>query len=650
MVSRTVANHYIEARQIPTQNVVVLRDVPEGLAIDLDPFRDKILKPLLAEIDARGISSLARVVAYSADFPTTVRIAAHTKQLEDPNAKKYQLPAASITGLTYFYRFVLADQPGYLSFASNLYARGKFERHFVNPFKDEKKDEFEQATRLNGEEKYDESAAIWESLYEAHPSMPSLAIRAAENYSLNDQADKAVEMILAALKAGWWSANYLRDTPELQKHLDDSRIAQALPLLDDAPTSNQGPQAFSASVGWTLTGSRVPIKDGGIPYLCSCSLAVVRPGASTLSDAVRILNRASKCDRTFPKGRFAFGASSDVRSKTRFSGIADAIVYLQQLGFETEIFRSRVPTRTGAMIGLMTGSSNVDLLSQDWIFVRGAIAENLTSFGGKFDTPSQTKLTAFLSAGAAMSSGAVHEPYSLPFKFPSPMLYPYYARGLSAIEAFYQSVMSPYQLLIVGDPLAQPFARAPDELVDVKLVTEGKQRLRLSRRALGLKVPKTKTSTIEISINDRLFQVTPAVPTIDINWPENTSGIFDVRVTLTGLDRTEPRVTFVSQIDVKGEHPAPEASVTRSREEGRGPGDDGSNAEPIEVSMLCPGADRMELLHLGEVVASVDSDMGVVKVETNKLGGGPLRFRPVAYFGEAKVRGRTLVDQADSDK
>ncbi len=656
MVSRTVANYYIDSRKIPTKNVVVLRDVPSGLHIELEAFRDQILKPLLAEIDARGISPAARVIAYSAGFPTAVKISSHREKLSDPTAKKYQLPVASITGLTYFYRYVLADNPGYLSFASNLYARGKFERHFLNPFAGEKKSEFEAAMKLLEEEKYAESAEIWRKLHEGHPkTMPALAIRAAEAYSLDGQAEPAVEMIRAALKAGWRSSSYLTETPALEKHLGDPLIQKALPYLDDSPIAWQGPQAFSSSVGWTLTGSPVEIKDGGIPYLCACSLAVVHPNGSTLADAVRILLRAGKGDRTFPRGRFAFSTTADVRSKTRFPGIADTIVYLQENGFETEVFNAVVPSKQGAIAGLMLGTSTADVMGKPWILVRGSIAENLTSFGGAFDIGSQTKLTAFLSAGAAMSSGAVAEPYSLQYKFPTPMLYGYYARGLSAIESFYQSVASPYQLLIVGDPLAQPFAKAPDELVASSFVTEGKRRLKLLRRSLRLKLPKSRPASLELSIDDRLFQVIPLtgavdVQTVEINWPEGTSGIYDVRATLTGLDRTEPRVTFLSEVDVQGDHPAPTATITKARSQVDGFGNDGSNATPIEISLECSGADRIELHHLGQSVASVETEKGTVTVETKTLGGGPLRFRPIAFFGETKVRGKTLIDQVDALK
>src|SRR5439155_20914049 len=79
--------------------------------------------------------------------------------------------------------------------------------------------------------------------------------------------------------------------------------------------------------------------------------------------------------------------------------------------------------------------------------------------GGVFDNGSQTKLTEFLRYGAAGASGTVAEPLAIWMKFPLPYVHVHYAEGCSLAEAFYQSVFGPYQLLIVGDPLARPFAK-----------------------------------------------------------------------------------------------------------------------------------------------------------------------------------------------
>ena len=650
-ISRTVANHYIEFRKIPTKNVIVLDDAPSNLIVDLKTFRDNILRPILEQLDQRGLAATARVIAYSADLPTSVKISSHVAKITDPNVKKFQRGIASINGLTYFYRYVLSDDAGYLSFSSNFYARGKFIRHFINPFKGELKERFNQAVDLHESEEFEEAAKVWNELHEKHPGMPAIAIKAAECYSESGQDQRAVELLLAAIKAGWWSATYLQDTPSLQRHLEERRLKVAIKFLDQGPIAWQGPVAFASNAGWTVAGDRIPAKQGGIPYLMSCSLAVVCPNGSTLPDAIRILRRASKCDRTYPRGRFAFCSSNDVRAKTRAPGIADTIVYLQELGHDTEIFKSRLPTREGGIAGLMAGTPTATFDgSHKWILERGAIAENLTSYGGVFNNTSQTKLTEFLLAGAAMSSGAVTEPFSLQFKFPTPMLYAYYARGLSAIESFFQSVASPYQLLIVGDPLAQPFARPPDDYIDINFETEGKPKMVLTRRPLRLKVPKTPAAAIEISINDRPFRATAAAPKVEISWPAGSSGIFDVRATLTGLDSTEPRVTFLEQIEVPGDRAVPLATIVKSRTGVDNLIDDGSKASSLEIKLSCKGADRIELYHWGKPLAEVSGDEGSVEIEASQLGGGPLRLRPLAYFGEAQVMGRTIVDDPSEGK
>src|SRR5205807_8481139 len=93
-------------------------------------------------------------------------------------------------------------------------------------------------------------------------------------------------------------------------------------------------------------------------------------------------------------------------------------------------------------------------------FVPGAIADNLTSYGGIIFGPNdQTSLLPFLYAGASMSYGTVIEPCNYLEKFPSPQSYFYQARGFSLAESYYQSVTNPYQGLIVGEPLSAPFAQ-----------------------------------------------------------------------------------------------------------------------------------------------------------------------------------------------
>jgi uncharacterized protein (TIGR03790 family) len=94
-------------------------------------------------------------------------------------------------------------------------------------------------------------------------------------------------------------------------------------------------------------------------------------------------------------------------------------------------------------------------------FVSGALADHLTSFGGRLDGKhSQGTVLEWISAGATASHGSVSEPCNHLQKFPHPQwLLQHYAQGATAIEAYWKSVRWPLQSLFVGEPLAAPFAR-----------------------------------------------------------------------------------------------------------------------------------------------------------------------------------------------
>jgi hypothetical protein len=82
--------------------------------------------------------------------------------------------------------------------------------------------------------------------------------------------------------------------------------------------------------------------------------------------------------------------------------------------------------------------------------------------GWIYGATDQTTLLAFLNAGASGSYGTVSSrAIAYPQKFPSPQDYFYQARGFSLAECYYMSLANPYQGLIVGEPLAAPFARPP---------------------------------------------------------------------------------------------------------------------------------------------------------------------------------------------
>jgi hypothetical protein len=107
-------------------------------------------------------------------------------------------------------------------------------------------------------------------------------------------------------------------------------------------------------------------------------------------------------------------------------------------------------------MGLLMGAEEVDP-SQIGSFAPGAMAEHLTSWSAEFQRP-QTKVTEWLKAGATASVGAVVEPYSNHNKFPSARFYAHYTSGCTMLESLYLSIACPLQALMLGDPMAKPYA------------------------------------------------------------------------------------------------------------------------------------------------------------------------------------------------
>ncbi len=666
-VSRTLANHYVLARQIPAANVIVLDDVPDGLKVSLDDFKTKILRPILKQIDGRGIANQTNVVAYSAGFPTAVDVSSHTARMTDENVKKFQRPTASITGMTFFYRFVLADDPNYLNWYSNLYARGRFERHFANPFSGEKKERFDDAMAKREAGEHAAAAKIFGELFDEYESLSPIAVRAAESHASAGNDDQAREWLIKAIRAGWVSATYLRQSEPLEKIVENSAIARVLDRLSDAPISAQGPIGFDGRRGWTGSGNWVGTKQGGIHYLLSCMLGVVHPRGSTVRQAAEVLTRASEADLTRPNAKVGFSKTGDVRTKTRFPNFGDALVWLAARGRPTDVFESPLPRDGDDYVGLVLGTASMNLDGVPWRLVPGAIAESLTSTGAAFETDSQTKLTELLHLGAAMSSGAVAEPYSLQFKFPLPIMHAYYAEGASAIEAFYLSVTSPYQLLVVGEPICQPFASPPSETVRITLGGEEGNQISMERKPLGdgLGIRGSDTSEIRIFVEGKLVKASPPIKTIQMNLPDKLSGAVNVRVVLVGRNPAEPRLGFSDVLDLRGTLPIPTAELESAappdkenddqpdageEDSGNGDanGDDVANtARASLVRVDCPGADRVSLLLGMETIEEIEGESGTIQVDAQDWGDGPLRLRPIAFFGDVKVPGHELVIHAD---
>ncbi len=220
------------------------------------------------------------------------------------------------------------------------------------------------------------------------------------------------------------------------------------------PASCSLPDASSNSYAF----SELPFREAPPDTAATNAFLVTMLTASNLASADLILSRGVASDSTFPTQAVYLARTSDVARSVRFVEFDNAIFASRVRGNDALVWVNSNATSFTNLLGLMTGLAGLALPTN--AFVSGAISDSLTSFAGKlFENSGQTPLLAFLNAGASGSYGTVFEPCNYTQKFPDPRVYFYQERGFCLAEACYQSLLNPYQGILVGEPLSAPFAR-----------------------------------------------------------------------------------------------------------------------------------------------------------------------------------------------
>ena len=196
-------------------------------------------------------------------------------------------------------------------------------------------------------------------------------------------------------------------------------------------------------------------------------------GEST-GQAIRRLQAGMRQHGSPLSGQVFFLTSDDIRTKCRSWQFADAAAELKQLGQSAQILPLAEATPASAAWGIMAGAAVLDPARLPRL-VHGSLAEHLTSYAAIFYGHTyQTKLSAWLQAGAAGSAGTVTEPMSIWAKFPHARLFVHYASGCTLLESLAQAVACPLQLVAVGDPLLAPWTKPQGlTLINLNDKTEG---------------------------------------------------------------------------------------------------------------------------------------------------------------------------------
>jgi uncharacterized protein (TIGR03790 family) len=378
-------------------------------------------------------------------------------------------------------------------------------------------------------------------------------------------------------------------------------------------------RAFRSRYAWTAQREKTKDSKQGQRYFISSVLGLTVERGNTLPEIVQYLRTAAQVDGHGKQGTFYFMRRTRHPRTTPRQECFDTVAnQMRAEGATVEIIEGELPEGKQVQ-GLMAGVGKFDLAARGVSIAPGAFCDDLTSYGGEFTNPAQTKLSAFLRAGAAGASGTVIEPYNFQAKFPLPSLHLHYFRGCSLGEAFYQSVQGPYQILLVGDPLCQPWAKPPKVEVsgikpDQRVTGTVEIRTRLAP-AEG-----TKSGTCELFIDGRLAVPQPFPPALPI--PLDTAklapGRHELRVVASTGDELEMQGRATVEFDVASD----DSQLVSIAIE---PKPIVPKAGQLIVKVKAPAATtQINILQNRRVVGKIAGSRGTVSIPARQLGDGPV--------------------------
>lgn len=376
--------------------------------------------------------------------------------------------------------------------------------------------------------------------------------------------------------------------------------------------ANVPTHGFRSRYTWTPGGQISKDPGMGQRYLLSTMLGVTQGRGNSVDEIRSYLKRAATADGTRPAGNIYFMWNKDVRSSTRDQCFASVAAQINALGVPAKVRQGQLPDGAHDVTGLMVGASDFNLTKSNVVIQPGAICEHLTSAGGIMKGNFQTPLSEFLRHGAAGASGTVAEPRAIQAKFPLPSLQLHYARGCSLAEAFYQSVAGPYQLLIVGDPLCQPWAVLPK--VSVEGVTAG-QTVKGTIAIKPQAAPGSRPiSGVEVFIDGRLVAGNAPENTLEVDTTKLADGYHELRVVGITADAIETRGRIIVPFTVRNHDAALDIKVEPFP---------AKMNQKIRVEVRQPGAKAIVVQQNNREVGRVQGEAGTVEVSATTLGRGP---------------------------
>ena len=458
-LSRRVANEYAAMRDIPAANVIELTDVPASLLISYTQFKSRIWTPVATFLDREGQN--IDCIVYSTGFPTAIDLGS---LLEGSKLEDTTTPVGSLTGLTYLARRVEVDDPMLVDLHVNKYYRIDFSQHVLTsvPMTDADQKRFAAAMGAMMAQKPEAARDAYAAFLEHYPSHPMSWFNYAVCLAQTGDGDGAIVALSKGIDVGWNDTKKTEEDPSLAPLLNRPRMRKLLDKMHDRKGKVQDGHGFRSRYRWV--GRVVPTlkdaRDSPDRYYLSAMLGFTGPRGNSVPEILAALKRSVEADGTEPEGTVYLAANHDVRARTRVRGHKPASKALKALGVATEVVAhpNTLPKQKNDVLGVVAGVDRFDWGKSGSTLLPGAICETLSSFGAAFEDKRDTKLSEWIRAGAAGTSGTVAEAFPIWQKFPHPSMHVHYAEGCSFAESIFQSIAGPYQTLVVGDALARPFA------------------------------------------------------------------------------------------------------------------------------------------------------------------------------------------------
>jgi uncharacterized protein (TIGR03790 family) len=377
-------------------------------------------------------------------------------------------------------------------------------------------------------------------------------------------------------------------------------------------------RAFANSIGWQVNGQ--PSSVGGRRYMLATMLGYTNGRGNSVDEVIAYLRRAALADGSQPPGTiYLMKMEGEVRSSTRHGLFPQVAAALDQEGVKALMLDGALPSSRRDIMGVTFGRSDFDWGKVNCTILPGAICEHLTSFGGDLrSNVHQTPLSEHLRNGAAGSSGTVAEPYALLPKFPHPWIHVHYARGATLAEAFYQSVASPYQLLVVGDPLCRPWANIPTVTVEGVQAGEQVRGTITLRPQAAAAVP---VNEFRLYVDGRLIERCTPGATLQLDTTKLGDGYHELR--MVGVEHSEVasqgRVVLPILVDNHGGQIQVSGTPRVVPRDGR-----------VRLDVNAPGAKSIYVFHHRLPLGRIDGPQGSVMIDTQMTGQGPVPLLVVA--------------------